>query len=382
MMGLRFMDEVPFHTVYIHALVRDERGKKMSKSKGNVMDPLDLFDEYGTDAVRFTLTALAVQGRDVNLSRGRIEGYRNFATKLWNAARYCQMNDCLPVAGFDPGSCRQTVNRWIVGKTAEAAMLLAEALDAYKFNEAADILYHFTWGTFCDWYLEFTKPILEGTDMAAGDETRATTGWVLDQLLHLMHPLMPYITEELWRKTAAGRPYMLIDGRWPELDRGLVDDAAEADMDWVVRLVSQIRSVRSEMRVPPSTQVALFHKDAGETTRRRLKTYRSLVARLARISDIHPVDEVRQGSVQVVVDEAVFVLPLAGIIDIPGEKARLEKEIAKLDDDIALIDRKLANPGFLAKAPEDVVDEQRERRETALRDRSKRSEALERLAGM
>ncbi len=382
MMGLRFMGEVPFHTVYIHALVRDAKGKKMSKSKGNVMDPLDLFDKFGTDAVRFTLTAMAAQGRDVKLSEGRIEGYRNFATKLWNAARYCQMNGCTPVAGFDPASCERTVNRWIVGKVAETAAAIVEALEAYKFNEAADAVYHFTWGTFCDWYLEFTKPILDGSDARASAETRATTAWVLDQLLHLMHPFMPYITEELWRQTSPDRIGMLIAAPWPDFAGITADADAAAEMDWVVRLVSQVRSVRSEMNVPPGARFPLFHKDASKTTRARLKTYRDLIARLARISDIHPIDDVKPGSVQAVLDEAVFILPLGKVIDLSAEKARLDKEIAKIEGDIAKIDKKLANPGFLAKAPEEVVEEQRDRRETALRDRAKRTEALERLAAM
>ena len=382
MMGIRFMGGVPFHTVYIHALVRDARGKKMSKSKGNVMDPLDLCDKFGTDAVRFTLTAMAAQGRDVKLSEGRIEGYRNFATKLWNAARYCEMNGCTPVPGFGPASCEQTVNRWIVGKVAEAAVAIVEGLETYKFNEAADAVYHFTWGTFCDWYLEFTKPILDGSDAAASAETRATTAWVLDQLLHLMHPFMPFITEELWRQTSPDRDGMLISARWPDYSGMAADGDAEAEMDWVVRLVSEIRSVRSEMNVPPGARFPLFHKDAGETTGKRLKMYRNLITRLARISDIHPIDEVKPGSVQAVLDEAVFILPLADVIDLSAEKARLEKEIAKIDGEIAKIDKKLSNAGFLAKAPEEVVEENRARRDTETRDREKRAEALERLAAM
>ncbi|MDP6175366.1 MAG: class I tRNA ligase family protein, partial [Rhodospirillales bacterium] len=250
MMGLHLLDEVPFGTVYIHALVRDEKGQKMSKSKGNIIDPLELIDQYGADALRMTLAAHAAQGRDIKLAPGRVEGYRNFGTKLWNAARFCEMNECAPVAGFDPRSCTQTVNRWIVGKTQECAHSVAKGIEDYKFNEAAGAVYQFTWGTFCDWYLEFTKPILQEGDADAIAETRAVTAWVLDQLLHILHPFMPFITEELWAKTDEAREGRLIDAAWPVLD-GLADEDAQAEMDWVVALITQVRSVRSEMNVPP-----------------------------------------------------------------------------------------------------------------------------------
>ncbi|HEX9702734.1 MAG TPA: valine--tRNA ligase, partial [Rhodospirillales bacterium] len=244
MMGLHFMGEVPFHTVYIHALVRDEKGQKMSKSKGNIIDPLQLIDKFGADALRFTLTALAVQGRDVKLSESRVEGYRNFVTKLWNAARFCQMNDCRPVDGFDPRSVQQTVNRWVVGKLAEAAQGTTTAIEAYRFNDVAGTLYQYTWGTFCDWYLEFVKPTLESGDAAAKAETRATAAWVLDQLLHLLHPIVPFVTEELWATLSDARSGSLILSPWPDLDDSLVNADANAEMDWVVRLISQVRAVR------------------------------------------------------------------------------------------------------------------------------------------
>ena len=382
MMGLHFMDGVPFHTVYIHALVRDESGQKMSKSKGNIIDPLELIETYGTDALRFTLMALAAQGRDVKLSAERVAGYRNFATKLWNAARFTQISECRAVSGFDPAACRLTVNRWIVGKVAECASRVTEALDAYKFNEAAGALYLFTWGTYCDWYLEFTKPVLDGGDDDAIAETKACTAWALERLLHLLHPFMPFITEALWEETAPGRDGMLIAAEWPEFDAVLVDAAAAEEMDWVVRLISGIRSVRSEMNVPPGATFPLLHRDAAEATKARLATHGDLIKRLARVSGIEAAGEVVKGALQVVVDEATYVLPLAEVIDISGEKARLEKEIAKLETEIAKFDKKLANQGFLAKAPAEVVDEQRERREKAAADRARRIEALERLAAM
>ncbi len=383
MMGLHFMDEVPFREVYIHALVRDERGQKMSKSKGNIIDPLILMDKFGTDALRFTLAALAVQGRDIRLSESRVEGYRNFATKLWNAARYCQMNGCHPVAGFTPASCRLTVNRWIVGKLAETAESVSRAIQEYRFNEAASALYQFTWGTFCDWHLEFTKPILQGGDAEAQAETRAVTAWVLDQLLHLLHPFMPYITEELWAQLAEGRPYMLISGTWPEFDPGLVDPESAAEMDWVVRLVSQVRAIRAEMRVPPGARVPLLLKDAGDVSQARLATHRDLILGLARLESVELLDgEAPRGVVQDILDEATLFLPLAEVIDVAQEKARLEREIGRLDGDIAKFDKKLANQGFLSKAPPEVVEDQRERRDEAAQARAKLNAAVERLAAL
>ena len=380
MMGVHFMDEVPFHTVYIHALVRDEKGQKMSKSKGNVIDPLDLIGEYGADAMRMTLAAFAAQGRDIKLSTERVEGYRNFATKLWNAARFCEHYECRPDPGFDPASCTQTVNRWIVGKVAQAAEDVTRGLDEYKFNEAAGAIYSFTWGTFCDWYLEFAKPVLqEGGEAAA--ETRKTAAWALDQLLHILHPFMPFITEELWDRLGDDRPSMLIERSWPRYD-GLTDANAEADMDWVVRAISQIRSVRAEMNVPPKAEIPLVIRGGDDPVRGCVETHEALLTRLARLSAISFSDaDVPPGSVQIILDETTLVLPLADVIDIEAEKARLQREIAKLDDEVGKFDKKLANEGFLAKAPPEVVEEQKERRAEAALKKDKIAEAFERLSG-
>ncbi|WP_207462246.1 valine--tRNA ligase [Azospirillum sp. SYSU D00513] len=381
MMGLHFMKDVPFRTIYIHALVRDEKGQKMSKSKGNVIDPLDLIGEYGTDALRFTLAAMAAQGRDIKLAVNRVEGYRNFATKLWNAARYCEMNGAIPVAGFRPENLTQTVNRWIVGALADCARRTGEAIDAYKFNEAANTTYQFTWGTFCDWYLEFTKPILNGTDEAAKAETRATTAWVLDEILHILHPLMPFITEELWEQLSADRPNRLIAARWPDHGDALTDPAARDEMDWVVRLISSVRSMRSEMNVPPSAQIALKLKDADPETLKRLETHRDLILRMARLSSVDPLDgAVPKSAVQDVLDGATLILPLEGIVDLDKERARLTKEIEKLAGEIKKIDAKLSNEQFVAKAPEEVIEEQRDRREAAAQTRDKLQKALDMLA--
>jgi valyl-tRNA synthetase len=382
MMGLHFMNDVPFRTVYIHALVRDERGQKMAKFKGNVIDPLDLIDKYGCDALRFTLTAQAAQGRDIKFSETRVEGYRNFATKLWNAARYAQMNQCAPDPRFDPAQCRQTVNRWIVGRTIDARRQVEGALEAYRFNDAANALYHFAWGEFCDWYLEFTKPILSGGDAGAQSETRAATAWVLDQLLHLLHPFMPFITEELWGQNHPDAD-ALMNTSWPKHDGLKIDETAATELDWLIRAITAIRAVRSEMNVPPAAQLAMQVRDAGAATQARLKTHRDLLLRLARLNAIDVATGTpSRGAVQVVVDEATFTLPLAGVIDVAREQARLQKELEKAGSEISKWTAKLGNEAFVAKAPPEVIEEQRERLAEATAARAKLAAALERLAAL
>ena len=384
MMGLQFRDEVPFKDVYIHALVRDEQGQKMSKSKGNVMDPLDLIDDYGADALRFTLTALAAQGRDIKLSAGRIEGYRNFVTKIWNAARFTQMNGCSPVADFDPSACTLTVNRWIVGETAKAGEEIVRALETYRFNEAAQSGYRFAWNLFCDWYLEFTKPILQDGDAAAQAEVRATTSWVLDQLLKYLQPIMPFVTEELWRQLApeGGREGSLMLQSWPELGSDLRAPDAEEEMAWVIKLVGEIRAVRSEMNVPPSAELPMTLAGASALSLKRLDTNRGLIGRLARLSEITVSDTIPSGAVQVVVDEAVAALPIGEVIDISQEVARLQKEIDKVNSEIGKIEKKLANENFVSRAPAEVVEEQHTRAADYRQSRDKLSEALDRLSAL
>jgi valyl-tRNA synthetase len=382
MMGLHFMEEAPFHTVYIHALVRDEQGQKMSKSKGNVLDPLDLIDRYGADALRFTLTAMAAQGRDIKLSTGRIEGYRNFVTKLWNAARYAEMNECVAEPGFDPAACALTVNRWIVTALAEAEAAVRAAIEEYRFNDAAGAVYQFTWHSFCDWYLEFTKPILAGDDVGARAETRACTAWALDTLLHLMHPIMPFVTEELWEKRGAegGRDAALIRAAWPRLGPELVDAAARDEMGWAIRLVSDIRAVRAEMNVPPAAKIALVAAGASDDTERRLEAHGELIRRLARIQSIRLLDGVPpKAAVQIVLEEATYFLPLGDVIDIVQEQARLRKEIEKLDGEVGKLDKKLSNENFVARAPVEVVEENRERRAEYVSARERLAAALRRL---
>ena len=379
MMGLHFMDEVPFHTVYIHALVRDEKGQKMSKSKGNIMDPLAVADGPGADALRFTLAAMAAQGRDVKLSHSRIEGYRNFATKLWNAARFCEMNECCDVNGFDPTACRLTVNRWIVGEVGRLSRRVAEEIEAYRFNEAAGAAYRGTWGTFCDWYLEFIKSELQNGTAEAKAETRVVAGWALDRILQLLHPFMPFVTEELWQQTGK-REAMLIESAWPELSEDLVDLSADAEMDWVIRLISEVRAVRAEMNVPAKAQIGLWLNGAGEENLRRLQDHAEAIIRLARLERILEGDrEVPTGAVQIVLDDATIVLPLSEIIDIARERERLSRELDKARGEIAKLDMKLSNRGFLAKAPEHVVEEQHERKRDAESAELRLAAALARL---
>ncbi|WP_127752597.1 valine--tRNA ligase [Devosia sp. 1566] len=382
MMGLEFLEEEPFHTVYMHALVRDEKGQKMSKTKGNVIDPLQLIDQYGADATRFTLAAMAAQGRDIRLSINRVEGYRNFVTKLWNAARFLEMNECRRVEGYDPKATTLPLNRWIVGATARAVAAVRRGIEDYKFNEAANSAYDFVWGTFCDWYVEFAKPVFMGTDEGAKAETRATAAWALDQILKMLHPFMPFVTEELWAETGAHGPArdgLLILSTWPELD-GLEDPAADAELSWLIEVITNIRSVRSEMNVPASAKLQLAVIGADDTTLRRLVAGTSLITRLARLEAISPQTTVPGESAQFVVGEATWALPLAEFIDISAEKARLQKEIGKLDAEVSQIDKKLGNEQFVAKAPEEVIEEQKARRQAAADRRSRIGDALQRLS--
>lgn len=382
MMGLHFMDDVPFRTVYIHALVRDAKGQKMSKSKGNVMDPLDLTDKYGADALRFTLTAMAAQGRDIKLAEERVAGYRNFATKLWNAARYCEMNDCLPRSGFDPSAVQETVNQWIVSSLKDTAQNIEKAVESYRFNEAANAVYQFIWGSFCDWYLEFTKPLLADGDKAVQEETRATAGWVLEQLLILLNPFMPFITEELY-ESLTGKELAkggLISASWPEYLDALHNTQAQEEISWLIRLVSEIRSVRADMRVPPKAQIPLLVKGAGSVTQKHLQTYDAVLRQMARLEKIELCEgDIPSGSIQTVLDEAYLILPIAGIIDLDQERARLQKEIEKLESDIRKINQKLENKKFIDNAPEEIIEEQKSRRAEAEGTMSKLSQALNQL---
>ena len=380
MMGLHFMGEVPFRDVYIHALVRDEKGAKMSKSKGNVIDPLHLIDDYGADALRFTLAAMAAQSRDIKLATSRVEGYRNFATKLWNASRFAEINGCARVAHYDPRANKITLNRWIVGEAARTVAEVSAAIDAYRFNEAANAVYRFVWSVFCDWYVELAKPLLQGADGAEKDETRATTAFALDQIYALLHPFMPFLTEELWAiKGAEGpkRETMLALAAWPALE-GLEDAEAESEIGWVVDVISEVRSLRAEMNLTSETELLLIGAD--EALKARATRWEETIRKLARLSRLGFAEAAPKSSAQILVRGGVAAMPLAGVIDLDAERARLAKETAKLEGELKKLDAKLANEGFLAKADEEVIEEHRERREETASRIEKLNAALARLS--
>jgi len=377
MMGLHFMEEVPFHTVYIHALVRDEQGAKMSKSKGNVVDPLELMDKYGADALRFFLSTSAAQGRDVRLSEQRVEGYRNFATKLWNAARFCEMNDCAVPEGFDPFAAKETINQWIVGETVKCENAVREALESYRFNDASNAIYAFTWNVYCDWYLEFAKLPFQGNDKV---ETQATAAWVFDQILKILHPFMPFVTEELWGSVAATRSTDLIVADWPVYPEGAANTAAAEEMDWVQELITGIRGVRSEMNVPAGAKIQMIFNEGSEEDKARLERHWDIIARMARLDGREFDAAVPKGALQFVHRGATVVLPLAGAMDLEAEKARLAKEIAKLSGYMTGLNKKLSNEKFVANAPADVVAGEKTKLADAETQLAKLSDAAERLS--
>ncbi|MDO9335216.1 MAG: valine--tRNA ligase [Caulobacter sp.] len=384
MMGLHFTGEVPFHRVVINALVLDEKGQKMSKAKRNVIDPLVLIDKYGCDAMRFTLTAMSGQARNIKLSEQRIEGYRNFGTKLWNATRFCQMNGCYRVEGFDPATVSQTLSKWIRAETAKTAAEVTTALEAAAYDEAAGALYRFVWNVFCDWYVELSKPILNGEDADAKAEVQAMTAWVLDQCLILLHPVMPFITEELWAQTAEGGPArdgFLMSTSWPAYPDSFADAAAEAEIDWVIGLITEVRSLRAEMNVPPGARLPLTLSGAGPDSLDRLGRHRDLILSLGRLQSAQP-GEAPAGSVPFVIGEATGALAIAEFIDLAAEKTRLVKEIAGHDADIERVNRKLGNPDFLAKAKEEVIEENRGKLADAEAAKAKLAAALTRLEGV
>ncbi|WP_439500742.1 valine--tRNA ligase [Aminobacter ciceronei] len=380
MMGLHFMEEEPFHTVYVHALVRDKNGQKMSKSKGNVIDPLELIDEYGADALRFTLAIMAAQGRDVKLDPARIAGYRNFGTKLWNATRFAEMNGVARNDEFWLNDAKLTVNRWILTELTRATREVTAAITTYRFNEAAGAAYRFVWNTFCDWYLELLKPIFMGDDEAAKTESQAVAAFVLDEIYKLLHPMMPFMTEELWAHTAGEgkeRTSLLCHAAWPAPD--FEDVGAAAEINWLVDLVSGIRSVRSEMNVPPAAIAPLVFVGANAETLERLKRHQSAIARLARVGEITHEAAAPKGAAQIVAGEATACLPLGSLIDLSAEAARLQKELAKTTEEIARLHKKLSNEKFVASAPEEIVAAEREKLEDYRRTQEKLDTALSRV---
>jgi valyl-tRNA synthetase len=370
MQGIEFMGEVPWKTLYLHGLVRDAQGQKMSKSKGNTVDPLGLIDKYGADALRFTLAAMESQGRDIKLDEKRVEGYRNFATKLWNAARFLQMNGVGASESIAAPIAEQPVNRWIIGEVVETLARLDRAFDELRYDEMADAIYHFVWGTFCDWYVELIKSAFD-------DETRRVAAWAFDQILVMLHPLMPFITEELWHAMGE-RPYDLIVAKWPEPEVQ-VDPHAKRELDWLVRLVGEVRSARTELNVPPSARLHLFVGDASEETALRLDRNHAMISRLARLESIQLSPFPGQGAAQVVVDEATYSLPLEGIIDIAAERDRLEKGAAAAEKERDSLSQRLANPNFTERAKPEAVEKARFDRDSKAAEAERLRAALERL---
>ncbi|MEL6094145.1 valine--tRNA ligase [Bartonella schoenbuchensis] len=380
MMGIHFMGEIPFPTVYVHALVRDQTGAKMSKSKGNVIDPLELIDQYSADALRFTLAIMAAQGRDVKLDPSRVAGYRNFATKLWNATRFAEMNGVRHGLSFKPEEAKLTFNRWIVTELSKTVSAVTAGIESYKFNEAASALYRFVWNTLCDWYLEFLKPVFQGSDEDSKKEAQACTAWVLDEVYKLLHPFMPHMTEKLWSLTAISgikRENMLALTQWPQIT--FVDEEAAIDVNWLIDVISEIRSVRSEMNVPAAAQAPLIIIEGEGTIQERVQRYDTIIKRLARVETICFSDKIPSGSAQIVLGEVTFCLSLEQLIDLNAERARLMKDINKIEQDIEKISLRLNNPKFIENAKVEVVEIERKKIIELCAAKNKTSLALERL---
>uniref|UniRef100_UPI00356AAB04 class I tRNA ligase family protein n=1 Tax=Shimia sp. TaxID=1954381 RepID=UPI00356AAB04 len=382
MMQLAVVDQVPFDTVYLHGLVRDAKGKKMSKSTGNVMDPLDIINEYGADALRFSSAAMAALGGVLKLDMQRIAGYRNFGTKIWNAVRFAEMNGVYEAGAPAQAApeAKATVNRWIIGETAKVRAEVDSALEGYKFNDAASALYAFVWGKVCDWYLEFSKPLLNSDDAAVLAETRATMGWVLDQCLILLHPIMPFITEELWGVTAK-RDGMLVHQDWPlYAPADLVDPDADREMNWVISVIENIRSARAQMHVPAGLKIPVLVSELDTSGRAAWASNEALIMKLARLESLAEVDAFPKGCATVAVEGGTFGLPLADIIDVGAEKARLEKTLGKLAKELGGLRGRLNNPKFAASAPQEVVEEAQANLAAREEEEAKLKAALDRLA--
>ena len=378
MMQLAVVGEVPFKTVYLHGLVRDAKGKKMSKSLGNVIDPIDIIDEFGADALRFANAAMASLGGTLKMDKGRIAGYRNFGTKLWNACRFAEMNGVWEghITQSAPPKAEATANRWIIAECAALRQSLDDSLDAYRFDDAAHAIYSFVWGKVCDWYVEFAKPMFD-TDQA--DETRKTMAWVLDQSMILLHPIMPFITEELW-STTGRRAKMLVHSDWPTYGSELDDPQARREMNWVTALIDEVRSARAQMHVPAGLKVVMLRHDLDRAALQALGNNQALILRLARLESITQADTSPKGAITVSVEGGRFSIPLAGIIDIGEEKARLNKTIEKLQKELGGLRGRLKNPNFVASAPPEVVEESREKLALGDEEIEKLSKALSRLA--
>jgi valyl-tRNA synthetase len=380
MMQLAVVDEIPFNTVYLHGLVRDANGKKMSKSTGNVIDPLDIIDEYGADALRFTNAAMASLGGALKLDTKRIEGYRNFVTKLWNAGTYGDFKGTFDVPHAD-GVPETTLplNNWIKGEIAKTREAVDAALETYRFNDAASTLYSFVWNTFCSQYLEFTKPVLDGDDAAVAAETKATYAWAFDQCLILLHPIMPFVTEDLWG--AKERPKMLVHTDWPTYTAAdLVDAQADADLSWTVAMIEAIRSARAQMNVPGGDFVPLVVVSMDAAATSAWDQNEALIKRFARIESLTAVDTMPKGTAALAVSGGAFGIPLDGIIDVAAEKARLEKTLGKLAKELGGLRGRLNNPKFADSAPAEVIEETKANLALREDEESKLKDALARIS--
>jgi len=371
MQGLEFMGDVPWRKLYLHGLVRAADGQKMSKSKGNVVDPLGLIDRFGADALRFFMAAMESQGRDVKMDEKRVEGYRNFATKLWNAARFLQANGVAASTSHEAPHAEAPVNRWIIAETVATVQAIDTAMSELRFDAAANAIYHFVWDQFCDWYIELTKGSMD-------EETRAVAGWAFDQILVMLHPFMPFITEELWNLTGS-RKTELIVARWPQALYA-VDSEAQGEIDWLIRLIGAMRTARTELNVPPGAKLSVVVHDAAEETRRRIDRQGAALARLGRVESLSFGDSVTGGAAQIVVDEATFILPLEGVIDIAAEKARLAKALAAAEKERDSLSGRLSNPSFVEKAKPEAVAKAREDHGEKAAEAERLKAALERLA--
>ncbi len=378
MMSMYMMKKVPFHKAYIHGLVRDEQGRKMSKSKGNTVDPMIVIEKYGADALRFFMAAMETQGRDINVSEARIAGYRNFATKLWNAARFGEMNQCSLPSDFAADKVKLAVNKWIIAKAVEATKGVTDNLNAFRFSDSANAVYQFVWGSFCDWYIELIKPILYGEDEIAKAETKATFAWVLDRILVILHPFMPFITTELWNNTAV-RSTKLIHASWPQAES--IDTSAMGAVDWAIDLISTIRSLRAEMNLPASAKLTVYLKDADSNSQAEIVNFNQMVCSLARLEKLAAYSgEVTPDMAQAVFRETTVLLPLKGVVDFSAERERLNKELAVLDKNLEGYARKLGNTSFVERAPAAVVEEEKRRQAEALENKAKVEAALARIA--
>ncbi|MGR3320788.1 MAG: valine--tRNA ligase [Pseudooceanicola sp.] len=381
MMQLAVVDEIPFREVYLHGLVRDAKGKKMSKSVGNVIDPLEIVDEYGADALRFSSAAMAALGGVLKLDMQRIAGYRNFGTKLWNAARFAEMNGVWEGHATQdaPPAATATLNRWILGETARVREEVDAALAAYRFDDAAAALYRFVWNKVCDWYVEFSKPLLQ-EDAPEKAETQRVMAWVLDQCMILLHPIMPFITEELWQTTGQ-RPKMLIHADWPTYTAAdLADAASDREMSWVIALIEDIRSARAQVHVPAGLHLPVVVTEMSGDARAAWDRNETLIKRLARVDSLASVDAFPKGSITVPSEGATFGIPLEGVIDVGEEKARLEKTLQKLGKEIGGLEGRLNNPKFAESAPEEVVEEARTNLAARQDEKAQLEAALSRLA--